>query len=194
MKLILTPRLQLVPVREDNAQTLWRVLQQPDLRDFQDLPDLDAAAFHRNIAQRPKELRRAALGRFEWLLFWNGATDGGPIGWVSLRIAQRSTEVAEIGYSVVREQRGKGVATEAVAGLAGEGFERAQLRAVRAYCVPENAPSRAVLLRNGFVEAGVAKHGATVQGHAVDIVEYLLERRDWERRRTLMPNRSATRS
>ena len=54
MRSIVTQRLHLVPVREENAQALWHVLQQPDLRDFQDLPDLDATAFRRNIAQRPR--------------------------------------------------------------------------------------------------------------------------------------------
>ena len=196
MRSIVTPRLHLVPVREENAQALWQVLQQPDLRDFQDLPDLDATAFRRNIAQRPKELRPAAIGRFEWMIYWTEIRANGspPVGWVSLRISERATDTAEIGYSVVREHRGRGVATEAVAGLVVEGFERAALRRVRAYCVPENAPSRAVLERNGFLEDGVSKHGATVQGQAVDVVAYVLPRERWESRRSVNPSRSATRS
>ena len=56
MREIFTPRLRMVPVREKNAKTLWLVLQQPDLRDFQDLPDLNAQEFRRSIAARPAEL------------------------------------------------------------------------------------------------------------------------------------------
>lgn len=195
MRLIRTQRLQLVPVREENALTLWHVLQQPDLRDFQDLPDLGAAAFRRNIAQRPKELRSGAVGRFEWIIQWNEPDGSPPLGWVSLRIAEGVPETAEIGYSVVREGRGRGVATEAVAGLVAEGFERAGLTRVRAFCVPENVPSRAVLERNGFRDAGVSKHGATVQGQAVDVVAYVLERARWKvQRNGVSPSRSATRS
>jgi len=196
MRSIVTQRLHLLPVREENAQALWHVLQQPDLRGFQDLPDLDATAFRRSIAQRPQELRPAAVGRFEWMIYWTKIRANGspPIGWVSLRIAERASDTAEIGYSVVREHRGRGVATEAVAGLVVEGFERAGLRRVRAYCVPENAPSRAVLERNGFLEDGVSRHGATVQGQAVDVVAYVLPRERWESRRSVNPIRSATRS
>lgn len=194
MRPILTRRLRLVPVREDNAETLWTVLQQPDLRDFQDLPDLDVTAFRRNIAQRPKELRPAAVGRFEWMIYRVADNGSPPLGWVSLRIPERAVDTAEIGYSVVREHRGARVATEAVAGLVQEGFERARLARVRAYCVPENAPSRAVLARNGFVDEGVARHGATVQGQAVDVVGYVLERDRWEYLRSLSPSRPATRS
>ena len=130
------------------------------------------------------------------MIYWTKIRANGspPIGWVSLRIAERATETAEIGYSVVREHRGHGVATEAVTGLIAEGFERAGLRRVRAYCVPENAPSRAVLERNGFLEDGVSRHGATVQGQAVDVVAYVLPRERWESRRRVNPSRSATRS
>ncbi len=194
MRPILTRRLRLVPVREENAQTLWCVLQQPDLRDFQDLPDLDAAAFRRNITQRPKELRAGAIGRFEWMLYWSGAEGAQPLGWVSLRIPERAAGTAEIGYSIVREHRGRGIATEAVAALVAEGFERARLARVRAYCVPENVPSRAVLERNGFVDEGVARHGATVQGQAVDVVAYVLPRERWVAQANLSSSRSATRS
>ncbi len=193
MRPILTRRLRLVPVQEENAHTLWQVLQQPDLRDFQDLPDLDAAEFRRNIAQRPKELQAGAVGRFEWMLYWS-AEGSQPLGWVSLRIPERATETAEIGYSVVREHRGRGVATEAVAGLVAEGFERAGLTRVRAYCVPKNVPSRTVLERNGFVDEGVARHGATVQGQAVDVIAYVLPRGRWVAQGNLSSSRSATRS
>ena len=139
MRSIVTQRLHLVPVREENAQALWHVLQQPDLRDFQDLPDLDATAFRRNIAQRPQELRPAAIGRFEWMVYWTKIRANGspPIGWVSLRISERATETAEIGYSVVREHRGHGIATEAVTGLIDEGFERAGLAAYAPTAFPK---------------------------------------------------------
>lgn len=194
MRTILTRRLRLVPVRAENARTLWEVLQLPGLRDFQDLPDLNAEAFRRNIEQRPKDLRAAAIGRFEWIVYWNGDAGGTPLGWVSLRIAERAIETAEIGYSVVREHRGRGVAGEAVAGLVAEGFERAGLTRVRAYCVPENVASRAVLERNGFRDEGVSRHGATVQGQAVDVVAYVLSRERWASQPKVSPSRSATRS
>ena len=193
MRRIPTRRLQLVPVREENAETLWQVLQQPDLRNFQDLPDLDAEAFRRNIAQRPKDLHAGAVGRFEWIIYWNGAHGRDPLGWVSLRIAERAIDTAEIGYSVVREHRGHGVATEAVAALVAEGFEQARLTRVRAYCVPENAASRAVLERSGFLNEGVARHGATVQGQAVDVASYVLGRERWVSLANVSPSRSATR-
>jgi [ribosomal protein S5]-alanine N-acetyltransferase len=191
MRIIHTERLRLEPVTQANASVLWEVLQEPDLRDFQDLPDLDRAQFSRAVSARPARLEAGVAGRFEWLVFFERGAEAEPLGWVSLRIAERTYSTAEVGYSVVRAYRGRGIATEAVAALVHEGFVRAGLRRVRAYCVPENASSRAVLRRCGFEDDGVLPHGATVQGQPVDVVVFSLERERWS---TLKLDRSAIES
>jgi [ribosomal protein S5]-alanine N-acetyltransferase len=179
VNLISTKRLKLVPVTAENAQLLWDVLQEPDLRDYQDLPDLDLAQFLRAVSERPKRLAPGATGRFEWLVYFDEAGPGA-VGWVSLRISDRTLSTAEIGYSIVRACRGRGIATEAVSALIGEGFRSARLRRIRAYCVPENLSSRTVLQRNGFEDDGMLRHGATVQGHPVDVIAHTLERERWQ--------------
>ena len=190
MRTILSERLSLVPVTPANAGILWKLLQEPDLRDYQDLPDVDRSQFLRAVGSRPIRLIAGAVGRFEWLVHYLGAAD--PLGWVSLRIPDSDRAAAEIGYSIVRAHRGKGVATEAVAALVEEGFRRAKLREIRAYCLPENLSSRAVLRNNGFENAGTLTRGATLQGRPVDVILHSLGRARWEER--LTGNRSATRS
>ncbi|HTU82611.1 MAG TPA: GNAT family N-acetyltransferase [Candidatus Acidoferrales bacterium] len=191
MRTLRTKRLRLEPVTPSNAEALWNVLQQPDLRDFQDLPDLDLPQFVRTVTARPTRLEPGISGRFEWLVYGADGQSGAPLGWVSLRIAERAFSSAEVGYSIVREQRGRGFATEAVAALVEEGFRSAGLRRIRAYCVPENASSRSVLRRNGFQDDGMLPHGATVQGHPVDVIAFSLERDRWKSNTTSRP---ATRS
>jgi [ribosomal protein S5]-alanine N-acetyltransferase len=173
-------RICLVPVTPANADVLWDVLQEPDLRDFQDLPDVDMPQFRRSVSARPRTLEPGATGRFEWLIYFNAAKANQALGWVSLRVAEPSRSSAEIGYSVIRAYRGHGVATEAVRMLVNEGFRKANLSCIRAYCVPENRSSRAVLRRNAFEEDGTLPHGATVQGRPVDVVAHVLDRRTWE--------------
>ena len=181
MRKLRTERLQLVPVTAANAEVLWRVLQGPDLRTFQDLPEADLPQFRRLVAARPKSLEMGAWGRFEWLIFLEGV--GEAVGWLSLRIAERSSATAEIGYSVSSSYRGRGIAAEAVRGLIDEAFARANLRRIRAYCVPENYASRAVLDRLGFDDDGILPHGATVHGRPVDVLSLVLPREKWRQQR-----------
>ena len=155
-----------MPVTPANAgRPLADCLQEPDLRDYQDLPDSIAPSFCASSAAARRALAPGAVGRFEWLVQYVAA-DGDPLGWVSLRIPEAERAPAEIGYSVVRAHRGRGIATEAVAALIEEGFRRAALREIRAYCLPENVSSRAVLRHNGFEDEGTLTRGATVQGQA----------------------------
>jgi ribosomal-protein-alanine N-acetyltransferase len=174
MRAIHTPRLTLVPVHEENANLLWAVLQQPDLREFQDLPGVDLAQFRRMVARRPRHLVRGIAGRFEWLIV--EGEQAAPCGWVSLRLHDREPRVGEVGYSVVAAQRGRGLATEALRAIVNEGFALARLASIRAYCIPENASSRAVLAKLGFEPDGMMSHGATIGGRAVNVLSFALDR------------------
>ncbi|HET6275494.1 MAG TPA: GNAT family N-acetyltransferase [Candidatus Cybelea sp.] len=187
MRTIRTTRLRLVPVTATNAGMLWRVLQEPDLRQYQDLPDVNRDQFTRVVGSRPTRFAAGAVGRFEWLVHFIEPGEE-PIGWVSLRIGETNRAIAEIGYSVVQTHRGRGIASEAVAALVDEGFNRARLREIRAYCLPENSSSRAVLRRNGFQDQGTLTRGATVQGKPVDVIAHSLERARWESRAPAPPS------
>jgi len=172
--------MRLVPVTPDNSDLLWNVLQLPDLREYQDLPEVDRSQFRRMVAARPHNLVPGSWGRFEWLLYLEGVSDA--VGWASLRIAERSTTTGEVGYSVVREYRGRGLASEALRAIVDEAFMRLQMRKVRAYCVPDNVPSRRVLANAGFEEDSVLPHGASVHGKPVDVLGFVLERVRWTQR------------
>ena len=178
MRTILSERLRLVPVVKDNAPDLWRLYQHADLRMYQDLPDMDLTQFLRVVAGRPKELKPGAYGRFEWLIYLEGVAE--PVGFASLRIAERSAASAEVGYSVASAYRNRGIATEALAAMIREAFGALHLRRVRAYCVPENDASRVVLKNTGFQSDGILPHGATVQGRTVDVLGFVLERSRWQ--------------
>jgi hypothetical protein len=179
---ISTERLRLVPVDAGNADVLWGMLGRGDLRVYQDLPDVDRAHFRRIVEARPKHLEPGALGRFEWLIYERVGEDAAASalqpqasGWVSLRVQERGGR-AEVGYSVIGERRRKGIATESLRALVREGFERGDLTEIRAYCVPENRPSRNVLLNAGFSEGGLVPRGATVRGRSVDVLAFVLSR------------------
>ncbi len=177
MRTLQTERLSLTPVTVRNAQALWQILQAPGLRRFQDLPSVGAGTFTAMVGKRPKRLDPRSIGRFEWLVLVN--EEDAPAGWVSLRISEREPAIGEIGYSLLTQFRGRGIAAEAVRALITEAFREARLRAVRAYCVPENTESRRLLERVGFEPDGVLPHGASVNGQPVDVLAHAIPRARW---------------
>jgi RimJ/RimL family protein N-acetyltransferase len=60
----------------------------------------------------------------------------------------------EIGYSVVPEWRGRGIATELIAALAARALSERGVSRVVAHVAPDNIPSQRALVRAGFVFCG----------------------------------------
>jgi len=179
MRTLRSDRLVLEPVDSRNARELWRILGAPDLRRFQDIPRLRAEEFERQVRSRPRALQAQVTGRFEWLV--RRAHPLESIGWVSLRVNERTPDVGEIGYSLIEEARGSGYATEALNTVVSEAFSVGELGELQACCVPENAPSRAVLDRAGFRELRLLRGGAMIRGRHVDVVLYSVHRGEWTR-------------
>ena len=103
---------------------------------------------------------------------------------------ERSPDIGEIGYSLVEGARGLGYATEALIAIVNEAFAVSELNELQACCVPENAPSRAVLARAGFREVRLLRGGAMIRGRHVDVLLYAVARGQWHRARRLAPARS----
>jgi RimJ/RimL family protein N-acetyltransferase len=176
-----THRLTLLPVGARNARELWKILNAPDLRKYQDIPRVPAEEFERQVRSRPRALDGRSTGRFEWLVLVGDVLAAPPIGWISLRVNDRAPHIGEIGYSLLENARGKGFATEALIAVADEAFAQGELEEMQACTVPENTPSRAVLERAGFREERLIRGGAVIRGRHVDVVLYRLHRAEWQR-------------
>jgi len=186
MRALRTDRVSLVPVDAANARDLWEVLNGPDLRRYQDIPRVRLEEFERQVRSRPKQLRPGVIGRFEWLLV--AGTPQTPLGWISLRVNDRSPRVGEVGYSLLPAGRGQGYASEALGAVIDEAFLEGELEEVQACIVPENRASRSVLDRTGFREERLLRSGAVIRGRHVDVLLFSLTRAAWGR---LRPRRAA---
>jgi [ribosomal protein S5]-alanine N-acetyltransferase len=181
VRVLRTERVALLPVDARNARELWEVLNAPDLRKYQDIPRVRAEEFERQVRARPKSLRPGVIGRFEWLL--RALDDREAIGWISLRVNDRTPRVGEVGYSLLQSARGKGYATEALRAVVDEAFLTGELDEVQACIVPENAASRKVLDRTGFREERLLRSGAVIRGRHVDVLLFSIPRASWDRAR-----------
>ena len=109
--------------------------------------------FFGQFAERHSALlaeQEAGIGAFYVLV----AEDGSILGRFNLTFAGGGTAV--LGYRVAQDVAGRGVATAAVRELCQLAAARYRLRALRAATSRENAASRKVLAKAGFVPAGPA--------------------------------------
>ena len=101
-----------------------------------------------------------------WLGWYAVRTDRGePVlcGSVGFKGAPDATGTAEIGYSVLPEHQGAGIAREMVAGLLAWAFRQAGVRCVEAETMTENLASIHVLEHNGFRRTGHGREAGTVR-------------------------------
>lgn len=79
---------------------------------------------------------------------------------------------SEIGYMLLSENHGKGIASEAVERVMKYGFNEMKLHSIEAIIDPRNLASEKVLLKNGFVKEGHLKENTFFNGEFLDSVIY----------------------
>ena len=116
--------------------------------------DLTRAAFRRRLRRQAEEMARDES--FAFLIFDSTSDEllgGLTLGGIRRGVAQAAT----LGYWMGAPHAGKGHMTRAVAAVTRFGFSTLRLHRIEAACIPDNAPSMALLLRNGFRREGLAR-------------------------------------
>ncbi|MAE51716.1 MAG: 30S ribosomal protein S5 alanine N-acetyltransferase [Micavibrio sp.] len=98
-------------------------------------------------------------------------TDDQLIGGVNINnICHGAAQFASLGYWVCHSVEGQGFMSEALLRIIDYCFHDLKLHRLNAACIPDNERSKALLLRNGFVEEGFAKHYLKINGRWQDHV------------------------
>jgi ribosomal-protein-alanine N-acetyltransferase len=79
---------------------------------------------------------------------------------------------SEIGYMLLSENHGKGIASEAVERALNYGFNEMNLHSIEAVIDPRNYASERVLQKNGFIKEGYFKENTFFNGEFLDSVIY----------------------
>ena len=142
--------------------------------------DLTQPAFRRRLRRQDEDIARDEA--YAFLIFdqtsdqlWGGVTLGG----VRRGVAQAGT----LGYWMGAQHAGKGRMTRAVAAVVDFAFSKLRLHRIEAACLPENAPSIALLERNGFKREGYARGYLKIDGGWRDHVLFALLEGDVTARR-----------
>jgi len=116
--------------------------------------DLTRAAFRRRLRRQAEDI--AGDESFAFLIFDSTSDEllgGLTLGGIRRGVAQAAT----LGYWMGAPHAGKGHMTRAVAAVVRFGFDSLRLHRIEAACIPDNAPSIALLERNGFEREGFAR-------------------------------------
>lgn len=81
---------------------------------------------------------------------------------------------SEIGYMLLPEAHGKGIATEAIQLMIDYGFKNMKMHSLEAIIDPENSASARVLEKNGFVKEAHFKENEFFNGKFIDSAIYSL--------------------
>ena len=169
-----TARLILrLPEMGDHAD--WAMLRRNGetfLRDWE--PDWSVDHFSRKAfrnrvywAYRSSEEKRALA------LFLSRRDDGRLMGAITLdNIRRGPSQSASVGYWIGPEFSRQGFMSEALAAVVDHAFGALDLSRVEAACLAENAASRALLERSGFIREGVAKSYLQIRGRWRDHLIY----------------------
>ncbi len=116
--------------------------------------DLTRTAFRRRLRRQAEEI--AGDESFAFLIFDSTSDEllgGLTLGGIRRGVAQAAT----LGYWRGAPHAGKGRMTRAVDAVVRFGFDSLRLHRIEAACIPDNAPSIALLERNGFEREGFAR-------------------------------------
>lgn len=123
--------------------------------------DLTQAAFRRRLRRQEEDMARDEA--YPFLIF--DQTSDQLLGGVTLGGLRRGvSQTGTLGYWMGAPHAGKGRMTRAVAATVDFAFGKLRLHRVEAACIPDNAPSIGLLLRNGFQREGYARGYLKIDG------------------------------
>lgn len=168
--------VSLRPARSSDASILRRWRSEASVREHQPLHDVSTAQLRSDLAaQESNDLYRGVGERFVWIV----ESGKSPCGWITLVVGNWEHGLGEIGYALTSSFQGRGVMTTALSILLPDLFLRAGLERIEARCAIDNASSRRVLEKLGFVHEGVLRGYFLLKGRRVDHHLYALLRSDY---------------
>jgi [ribosomal protein S5]-alanine N-acetyltransferase len=171
-----TPRLILREFCPDDYEALREFVSDPEICRFENsIPDETEiqARFQRILADReenPKVHYRFAI---------TIRPENRARGWIKLTLNNRAIREYEIGWTVHRQDWGKGIATEAAQAVMAYAFKQLNSHRVVAFCNAENIASARVMQKLGMRREGLLRETLWLNQTWCDEWVYAILERDY---------------
>lgn len=123
-------------------------------------------------------VERARQGRSVFLAIC-AASDDSFVGEVLLHSFSWPNLRCELGFWLAPAARGRGLGADAIGAALSWAFDELAIERMEMATTPDNAPSRTLAVRLGFLEEGVQRKRNLERGVRVDLVVFGLLARDW---------------
>ncbi len=131
--------------------------------------ELTHSAFKRRVRRYSDERMRFAAYAF----FVFRASDNKLVGGCNLSNVRRGvSQSATLGYWIGQKFRRHGLTHDAVQAMLAFCFDGLDLHRIEAACIAQNAPSRQLLMKCGFLEEGLAREYLKIDGKWQDHILY----------------------
>lgn len=176
LPIIITPRLRLRWISEDDIDALYNVFSDPQVMRYWSRGPL---ANREEAAQLQREIvvGNECDSMFKWGLALRD--ENTLIGTTTLFSLNFDNQRAELGYAMSSRHWGRGYMNEALSALLTHAFEVLKLRRLEADVDPRNTASIRTLERLGFQREGFLRERWHVEGEIQDAFFYGLLHHEW---------------
>jgi RimJ/RimL family protein N-acetyltransferase len=165
--------VMLRPVSADDHAAVYSACQNAEIQRWTSVPSPYSADAARSYIESSKQAwREGSTATFS--ILDDGSSEF--LGLIDLRLFDDA--VAEVGYWVKAEARGRGVATEAVRLISRWALDQLGMARVQLGTHPENPASARVATKAGFQREGVLRSLREIKGERVDQVFFSLLPKD----------------
>lgn len=172
-------RIVLRGPRDDDADGLFALFSEPQVMRYWSRPPMRERDEARSLIEGIRKNQRERT-MFNWMI---ADADDAVVGSCTLFQFDANHRRAELGYALHPSQWGRGVAREAATLALDWAFDTLGLHRVDAGIDPDNAASRTLLHRLGFVTEGLQRESFFVGDRVTDSEQLGLLASDWRARR-----------
>jgi ribosomal-protein-alanine N-acetyltransferase len=170
LPILLTPRLRLRPPQLADLEGIYALGSNPRVMQYITPGQVQNRSEAR--ADLEKRIAVSLQGEFGYWVIEMRDTEAF-VGWATLKPLDQ-TEDIEVGYRLLEEYWGRGIATEAANALLEYGFSDLDLAEIYAVTMPKNAASRRVLAKLGMQCEGTGTY------YGVSCLCYRLDLQQWK--------------
>ena len=172
--------LTLRPSQESDIESIYQACQDPLISHFTTVPanyTLEhAQSFVRQLDPEGLQSKR----EIRFIIESNQGATPGLAGVISFHSPNFNNKVAEIGYWIAKEHRGKSIGTTAVKVLTNFGFETMGWNRIEAMIDHDNEASKKVITRVGYEHEGLLRERVLrADGTLIDMDAYALLQKNW---------------